>query len=72
MLENLLNGGIPCVLYLQGLGGWLLKPMKFFSLLGYEEFFLFVAPAVYWCVDAGLGLAESNTRREKFLTPGVP
>lgn len=56
MLENLLNSGIPLVLYLQSLGNWLLEPMKFFSFLGYEEFFLFVAPAVYWCIDAGLGL----------------
>ena len=30
--------------------------MQLFSLLGSEEFYLFVAPMVYWCVDQSLGL----------------
>jgi hypothetical protein len=29
--------------------------MQFFSMLGTEEFFLFIAPAVYWRLDASLG-----------------
>jgi hypothetical protein len=30
--------------------------MKFFTLLGSEEFFLVALPLIYWCVDAGAGL----------------
>jgi len=43
-------------LILQGLGTWLLTPMQFFSLLGTAPFYLFIAPALLWCLDAGLGL----------------
>lgn len=43
-------------LILQGLGTWLLLPMQLFSFLGTEQFYLFVAPALFWCLDAGLGL----------------
>lgn len=40
----------------QGLGGWLAGPMKFFSFLGSEDFFLIALPLVYWCLDSALGL----------------
>jgi hypothetical protein len=30
--------------------------MKFFSFLGNTEFYLLVAPAILWCIDANLGL----------------
>ena len=43
-------------LALQALGGWLAGPMKFFSFLGSEDFFLIVLPLMYWCVDSALGL----------------
>lgn len=43
-------------LIMQGLGTWLLLPMQLFSLLGTEQFYLFIAPALLWCLDAGLGL----------------
>jgi membrane-associated phospholipid phosphatase len=43
-------------LTLQGLGIWLLAPMQFFSLLGTEHYYLFIAPALLWCLDARLGL----------------
>lgn len=42
--------------FFQGMGGWLTAPMKFFSFLGSEDFFLIVLPLVYWCLDAALGL----------------
>ncbi len=55
-MDTILMLGISIVLILQSLGEWLVGPMKFFSFLGQEEFFLIVAPALVWCVDAGLGL----------------
>lgn len=39
----------------QALGGWLSEPMRLFSLLGNEEFYLLVMPVLYWSVDARLG-----------------
>jgi len=44
------------ILALQGLGGWLMAPMEFFSFLGTEQFFLVILPALYWCVSASVGL----------------
>ncbi|HLO14335.1 MAG TPA: phosphatase PAP2 family protein, partial [Anaerolineales bacterium] len=38
------------------LGSWLELPMKFFTFLGYENFFFLVLPLIYWSIDAGLGL----------------
>lgn len=43
-------------LILQSLGAWLSAPMSFFTFLGTEQFYLFIAPAIFWCLDAGLGL----------------
>lgn len=40
----------------QSLGNWLFYPMRFFSFLGDEEFYLFIMPAIYWCFDSRLGL----------------
>ena len=40
----------------QSFGDWLVGPMKFFSTLGIEEFYLVLLPFLYWCVDAALGL----------------
>ncbi|MCX6030549.1 MAG: phosphatase PAP2 family protein [Chloroflexi bacterium] len=39
----------------QSLGAWLSVPMKFFTFLGNEEFFLFLLPLVYWCISKALG-----------------
>lgn len=39
----------------QDLGAWLTAPMKFFTFLGNEEFFLVMLPFVYWCVSKTLG-----------------
>jgi membrane-associated phospholipid phosphatase len=55
-METILQGGISLILWLQGLGGWLELPMKFFSFLGSEEFFLVALPLIYWCVDSNAGL----------------
>jgi membrane-associated phospholipid phosphatase len=54
------------------IGGWLELPMKFLTLLGYENFFFLVLPLIYWSVDAGLGvrvalvLAVSNNLKPIF------
>ncbi|MBN2387669.1 MAG: phosphatase PAP2 family protein [Anaerolineales bacterium] len=48
--------GIRMVVAFQGLGDWLTLPMKFFSFLGTEDFFMFILPVLFWCVDMGLGL----------------
>jgi membrane-associated phospholipid phosphatase len=42
-------------LVVQHLGAWLILPMKFFTLAGTPEFFLLVMPALYWCIDPGIG-----------------
>lgn len=43
------------ILFIQSLGEWLVLPMRFFTFLGTEQFFLLVAPALYWCLDTRLG-----------------
>jgi membrane-associated phospholipid phosphatase len=48
--------GIPWILKLQALGGWLTPPMQFFTFLGLEQFYVLVMPAVLWCFDIGVGL----------------
>ncbi len=55
-MENWLNSGIPFIFAFQKFGGWLLAPMKFFSFLGTENFYVLVFPMIYWAVDAALGL----------------
>jgi membrane-associated phospholipid phosphatase len=55
-MQGIWDQGITFILSLQSLGGWLTGPMNFFSFLGTLYFFLLVAPALYWCVDASLGL----------------
>jgi membrane-associated phospholipid phosphatase len=47
---------VQIILFLQGLGEWLNGPALFFSFLGYEQFYLLIAPALYWCLDAKAGL----------------
>jgi membrane-associated phospholipid phosphatase len=48
--------GLPWILKLQALGSWLTPPMKFFTFLGLEQFYMLVLPALLWCVDIGLGM----------------
>ena len=44
------------VLAFQSLGDWLVAPMRFFSFLGTEDFYILILPILYWCVDVGLGI----------------
>lgn len=55
-MDGILNSGIALILAFQSLGDWLLSPMKFFSFLGTEDFYLLILPIVYWGFDASLGL----------------
>lgn len=55
-MESILQGGIALIVWLQGLGAWLEIPMKAFSFLGTEEFFLVLMPIIYWSINASLGL----------------
>jgi membrane-associated phospholipid phosphatase len=43
------------VVALQSLGGWLRAPMRVFTFLGDEQFYLIIIPLVYWCIHKGLG-----------------
>jgi membrane-associated phospholipid phosphatase len=43
-------------LFMQGLGGWLLPFMMFFTSLGSEYAFLLILPLIYWCIDSAIGL----------------
>jgi membrane-associated phospholipid phosphatase len=67
-----LQHGIDWIIAIQSLGGWLELPMKFFTLLGYENFFFLGLPLIYWSVDADLGmrvalvLAVSNNAKPIF------
>ena len=55
-MDYLVQIGVDWIIAIQGLGAWLELPMKFFSFLGTENFYLLVLPLIYWCIDAGLGI----------------
>ncbi|MFH2039464.1 MAG: phosphatase PAP2 family protein [Chloroflexota bacterium] len=55
-METLMNIGITWIAVLQGMGSWLTLPMQALSFLGSEDFFMLVLPALYWSVNAALGL----------------
>ncbi len=55
-MDAIIQVGITFALWFQGLGGWLEIPLKGFTFLGSEEFFLLALPIVYWCIDTRIGL----------------
>jgi membrane-associated phospholipid phosphatase len=55
-MDSILAFGISFIAAFQAWGAWPILPMQFFSFLGSEEFFLLVLPALYWSIDARLGL----------------
>ena len=55
-MQSILDFGVRLVVGMQGLGAWPTQPMRFFSLLGTEDFFVVALPILYWCVDSMLGL----------------
>jgi membrane-associated phospholipid phosphatase len=55
-MDAWVESGLNLVLRAQAIGPWLQVPMKFFTSLGIEPFYMLVMPALVWCYDAGLGL----------------
>ena len=53
------QAGIELIQWVQGWGPWLGAPMRFFTFLGSEDFFLIVLPALYWSIDSALGIRVS-------------
>lgn len=47
---------IAWMLMIQSVTTWLVLPMQLVTMLGQEEFYMLVMPALYWCLDAGLGV----------------
>ncbi len=58
-MNAILDLGIDLIARLQTSAPWLEAPSRFFSFLGTEEFYLFILPLLYWCVDVRLGLRVS-------------
>lgn len=55
-MQTWIDSGVAFIIALQGLGDWLIAPMRFFSQLGTEDFFFIVLPLLYWSIDSALGL----------------
>jgi membrane-associated phospholipid phosphatase len=56
-MQVFIDNGIAFIITLQGaVGNWFIAPMRFFSYLGNEEFFLLILPLIYWSIDSALGL----------------
>lgn len=56
MLESLLFGQIDWIIAFQELSNWLVDIVQIITRLGNEEFFLFIAPVIYWCFSTRAGL----------------
>jgi len=55
-MENIYDVGIQIILFFQGLGDWIIPPMEVFTFLGDEQFYLLLAPVLYWCIDTTIGI----------------
>ena len=55
-MESLWNYGITWNIFFQSLGSWLKTPMEILSFFGNEYFFLLLLPALYWCLEAEIGI----------------
>jgi membrane-associated phospholipid phosphatase len=55
-MQTLIDSSIAIIIAIQGMGEWLILPMRFFSYFGTEDFFFMVLPLIYWCIDSALGL----------------
>jgi undecaprenyl-diphosphatase len=56
-LHSLLPWGTEVIAWVQAHSTpWLDSIARFFTVLGYEEFYLFVLPLIYWCVNKQIGI----------------
>jgi len=55
-MESIFTIGLQIIQWFQSLGAWLTPIMQLFTFLGGVQFYLVVAPAILWCVDANLGI----------------
>jgi membrane-associated phospholipid phosphatase len=55
-MDTIFSTGLQIITWLQSLGTWLTPIMRLFTFMGNEQFYLLVAPAILWCIDASLGL----------------
>jgi membrane-associated phospholipid phosphatase len=55
-MDKIYELGINFIVFLQSLGSWIIPPMKFFTNLGVEQFYLLVTPILYWCIDTTIGI----------------
>ncbi len=55
-MEIIWNMGISLNILFQSFGIFLKTPMEIFSFFGTEVFFLLLLPALYWCIESGIGL----------------
>jgi len=55
-MNPIIDFGISFITAFQSMGEWLESPMKFFSFLGSENFFLIFLPLLYWSVEAAVGI----------------
>ncbi len=55
-LESLVPWSTEAIIWTQSFSrGWLEAVFTFFTFLGYKEFYMFVLPVVYWCIDKQIG-----------------
>lgn len=55
-MNPVLHWSIDFIAWLQMSAPWLFLPARLLSFVGTEEFYLFILPLLYWCVDARVGL----------------
>jgi membrane-associated phospholipid phosphatase len=55
-MDPLTSGSLDLIRAFQSLGGWLAAPMRFFTFLGNEEFYMLILPLIFWCINRALGI----------------
>jgi membrane-associated phospholipid phosphatase len=53
--DRILESSLPLIIFLQQFGDGFAGFMKVFTFLGNEEFYLFLFPILFWCIDQTLG-----------------
>lgn len=55
-METLTQFFLPVSIYFQNTAAWLITVFKGITFLGNTEFYLIIMPALFWCIDATLGM----------------